>query len=523
MRYNTKSPAWMPFIILLAAATCYAHDVHTSDGGAGRRLIQATTAADADNEHPSSSSPIDSKTLSDDPPSVPSIIISKDINQQQLQQHQQLGTILNDDSGRNLHYIRYNQYNLNTYPNPYHDMYYTTAAAAAASPTCRIPHNTPHAVAFCDPDHVLSSSDIPPIVQTISTFPQKHTIPCPYNNNHNSQGALTTTTITGVQIGIALMSTMNVAAINTSAAGNKYGYNNNNNNNDASTNQHYNPYHYTNNYDQQVQDAGERFAKYLHHTWSIGDGACPCPAAALIRGGGININNNNNNNNAGILIFMSVNDHEIYIATGNLVKKYLPDWKVKNIIEQVKPLLRMQLFDEATRLILKESGSYLDHGSSGSHQSASSSSLDYYDANASTISTIFGYIILFACCGLCCSTCSGRKCGSSEYHSQWNNAWERQGVDGTSTCGHNNGYYGSAGWGGGVGSGPGGWFGGDNNSYSYQNANNQSLYNNEHPPPAFNPNLGGSGGAGGTWGGVNDINMPSAPPAGGDGGAGGTW
>eukprot|EP00814_Leptocylindrus_danicus_P001839 CAMPEP_0116038364 /NCGR_PEP_ID=MMETSP0321-20121206/22745_1 /TAXON_ID=163516 /ORGANISM="Leptocylindrus danicus var. danicus, Strain B650" /LENGTH=311 /DNA_ID=CAMNT_0003517025 /DNA_START=51 /DNA_END=989 /DNA_ORIENTATION=+ len=308
--------------------------------------------------------------------------------------------------------------------------------------------------------------------------------------------ATSTTTTTGIHIGIALMSSMNVT-------GNKYGYNSNSNNYS---------YHINYDYTNQVQAAGETFAKYLHHAWGVGDNACPISTTAATAG----------NNNAGILVLLSVNDHEIYIATGNLVKHYLPDWKVKRIIEEIKPWLRMQSFNEATRLILRESGSYID---------SSSGSSSYDGTAATTISTVVGYIIFFACCGLCCSTCccNWNKCGRQEYHSQWNDSWEH-GRHGDTHAHANHGYFGS-GWGaGGVGSGPGGWFGpgGGINNYSYSYQNDAQSYDR---PPAFNPNSGGTGGtwgadygtsdggAGGTWGG----DTPSAPPVGGDGGAGGTW
>eukprot|EP00816_Leptocylindrus_hargravesii_P008248 CAMPEP_0196808132 /NCGR_PEP_ID=MMETSP1362-20130617/8111_1 /TAXON_ID=163516 /ORGANISM="Leptocylindrus danicus, Strain CCMP1856" /LENGTH=389 /DNA_ID=CAMNT_0042182335 /DNA_START=58 /DNA_END=1224 /DNA_ORIENTATION=- len=381
----------LTLLILVSSTSTYDAQQPPSET---RRLQHTTTAAAAAADNDDSSS-FDFTFLSNDE--------HEDSNNQSSRSIRgNVNAEINEDRNLNsiLNYIRNKQYNLNTYPNPY----YPTNTASSSS-ACRIPQNSPPGVAFCDPDHVLSSFDIPQIVQTISTFPHKHTIPCPAPPpGSTSMMTTTTTTTTGVQIGIALMSSMNVPAINSAAAGNKYGYDNN----DPYYN---NSYDYTN---QGVQAAGETFAKYLHHAWGVGDNnACPIISTAT---------SNNNNNNAGILVLLSVNDHEIYIATGNLVKQYLPDWKVKMIIEEIKPWLRMQSFGVAMRLILKESGSYIDHSSS-----SSSSSYDDYAA-ASTISTVIGYVIFFACCGLCCSACCSNwnKCGRPEYHSQWNDSWEHE-------------------------------------------------------------------------------------------------
>ena len=76
---------------------------------------------------------------------------------------------------------------------------------------------------------------------------------------------------------------------------------------------------------QTVTSAAKKFATYLHDLWGVGKK---------------DINN-------GVLIFLSIENSSIYISVGKGVQKVLNDQTLKNIIDSIKPYLRLQQYGNA--------------------------------------------------------------------------------------------------------------------------------------------------------------------------------
>lgn len=72
-------------------------------------------------------------------------------------------------------------------------------------------------------------------------------------------------------------------------------------------------------------ESAQRFAKFLHNDWGVGKREC----------------------NDGAVIFLSVNDRQIYISTGQKTKERLVNKQINLIIEDIRPLLREEQYGKA--------------------------------------------------------------------------------------------------------------------------------------------------------------------------------
>lgn len=80
--------------------------------------------------------------------------------------------------------------------------------------------------------------------------------------------------------------------------------------------------------------SAERFAKALHDAWGVGHQAC----------------------NNGVLLFLAVQDRQIYISTGKGAKEALDYDSLGNIINDVKPLLKAARYDDAIERAVTDIG-----------------------------------------------------------------------------------------------------------------------------------------------------------------------
>mmetsp|Transcript_2205 Transcript_2205/g.6557 ORF Transcript_2205/g.6557 Transcript_2205/m.6557 type:complete len:438 (-) Transcript_2205:179-1492(-) len=72
-------------------------------------------------------------------------------------------------------------------------------------------------------------------------------------------------------------------------------------------------------------ERAKAFAKALHDSWGVGDATC----------------------NTGVLLFLSLDDHYMYISTGSGAAGYLTDSRIEDIIADAKDLLRAGETDKA--------------------------------------------------------------------------------------------------------------------------------------------------------------------------------
>lgn len=84
--------------------------------------------------------------------------------------------------------------------------------------------------------------------------------------------------------------------------------------------------------DENAAENAERFAKYLHDNWGIGKELC----------------------NDGGLIFLSVNDRQVYISTGQKTKERLTNEQINLIIENIRPFLRAKEYGKALEESLRQ-------------------------------------------------------------------------------------------------------------------------------------------------------------------------
>jgi uncharacterized protein len=74
-----------------------------------------------------------------------------------------------------------------------------------------------------------------------------------------------------------------------------------------------------------LMKAGEKFARQVHDTWGVGEKAT----------------------NNGVLIFISLEDHVVYISTGKGVQHLLSPSVISSVVEHMKTPLRAEKYNEA--------------------------------------------------------------------------------------------------------------------------------------------------------------------------------
>eukprot|EP00191_Tetraselmis_sp_GSL018_P010159 CAMPEP_0177596786 /NCGR_PEP_ID=MMETSP0419_2-20121207/11325_1 /TAXON_ID=582737 /ORGANISM="Tetraselmis sp., Strain GSL018" /LENGTH=540 /DNA_ID=CAMNT_0019088835 /DNA_START=174 /DNA_END=1792 /DNA_ORIENTATION=- len=89
--------------------------------------------------------------------------------------------------------------------------------------------------------------------------------------------------------------------------------------------------------------AARLFAKGLHDSWGVGSAEC----------------------NNGVVLFLSVEDRQVYISTGAGVRKRLPDDVVGEIIDQMKPDLRAKRYGTAVAHAVEDIGNALANNFGG--------------------------------------------------------------------------------------------------------------------------------------------------------------
>ena len=159
---------------------------------------------------------------------------------------------------------------------------------------------------ICDPDGILKPDEKKALADSITVFEETHSVSCgSVKTNHPEDNELF-----GIQVGVALVHKMDL-----------YDYRN---------------------YEDKENRAAQDFAMHLHNTWGVGEDS-PC--------GG-----------TGILLFLSMDDRAIYISTGNAVKPLLTDYRLDQVMSEMKPLLRQVKYYEALQTAINAMARHVESG-----------------------------------------------------------------------------------------------------------------------------------------------------------------
>lgn len=126
-------------------------------------------------------------------------------------------------------------------------------------------------------------------------------------------------------------------------------------------------------------DVAEAFATKLHNQWGVGDAAC----------------------NNGVLLFLAVQDRQVYISTGKGALKSLSNSKVQQVLAKMRSQLRAQHYDEAVEKATVRIGLFLADGQGD--ESGGSGSNDWALAMAILI------MVSFASCSCYSATKRNRE------------------------------------------------------------------------------------------------------------------
>lgn len=94
-------------------------------------------------------------------------------------------------------------------------------------------------------------------------------------------------------------------------------------------------------------EAARYFAAYLRDVWDVGDGSCK---------------------SSGVLIFLSVDDSICYISPGRAIQPILSGWRLEDVIDNSKPLLRHGQFRWAIEQMITEMEHFLGLGPPMMHE-----------------------------------------------------------------------------------------------------------------------------------------------------------
>ncbi len=111
----------------------------------------------------------------------------------------------------------------------------------------------------------------------------------------------------------------------------------------------------------------KRFAKDIHDKWGVGDAEC----------------------HNGVVIFVSIDDRQMYISTGKGTKMVLTDPKVQSVLAHMKPYMREELYGRALLSAVHRIGSILS-GKAVPEDESSGGELVFF--------SLFGFIFLTCCC-----------------------------------------------------------------------------------------------------------------------------
>ena len=86
--------------------------------------------------------------------------------------------------------------------------------------------------------------------------------------------------------------------------------------------------------DESIAVTAENFAKHLHDRWGVGNAGC----------------------DDGAVLLLSITDRQIYVSTGRGAKEKLTNDQIDVLIEEIKPYLKKQKYDQSVELAVVRMG-----------------------------------------------------------------------------------------------------------------------------------------------------------------------